>query len=178
MTQTYLASLLFLVLLGAVGTADGAYDLERPSLLEFAFDGFDPNIGHGQGKAIEKIYYRFGQARRADVRTEPDAREPGITNEVKTWYYDGLEIITSGSVLTLGRGIAKITLTSPDYKLKFGLSIGSPQEAFLEKLGPPHPTLIDTDSSMVGYIGQHSFVYIYFDKQNRAKKIVWEYSSD
>jgi len=55
MIQTYLASLLFLVPLGAVG----AYDIERPSVLEFAFDGFDPSIGRGEGKAIEKIYYRI-----------------------------------------------------------------------------------------------------------------------
>ncbi len=51
MIQTYLASLLFIVPLGAVGT----YDLERPSVLEFASDGFDPSIGRGEGKAIEKI---------------------------------------------------------------------------------------------------------------------------
>ncbi len=70
MIQTYLASLLFIVPLGAVGT----YDLERPSVLEFASDGFDPSIGRGEGKDIEKIYDRLGQAPRVDVKKEPDSR--------------------------------------------------------------------------------------------------------
>lgn len=172
MIQTYLASLLFIVPLGAVGT----YDLERPSVLKFASDGFDPSIGRGEGKAIEKIYYRFGQARRVDVQIEPDAREPGVTNEVKTWHYDGLEIITSGSVLTLGRWIDKITLTSPKYKLKFGLSIGLPREAFIAKLGQPS----NEGPKAMGYWAYYhtSAVNIWFDEEDQAEKITWEYFAD
>lgn len=168
--QAYLHSLLSLMLLAAVGTDDP----NRPGLVDFAFDGFEPSIGHGEGKAIEKIYYRFGQARHVEVRLEPDDREPGVTNEVKTWHYDGLEIITSGSVLTLGRWIDKITLTSPKYKLKFGLSIGARREDFLAKLGRPS----NEGPKAMGYWAQHTVVNIWFDEEDRAEKITWEYFAD
>ena len=156
----------------------------------FGFDGFDPKIGRriSDGDAIEKIYHRFGPPRRVEVKTKPDERD-GVINEVKTWHWEGLEIVTSGPIRLLGRWIERITLTGQQYKLKFGLSIGSPREAFIEKLGCPH-RLTKGDPARLVYVSSysagedgvavasHSQIYIDFDKQDRAEKIIWEYFTD
>ncbi len=182
--QIYLYSLLYFVLLAA----DVTYDSERPDLVAFAFDGFEPGIATliSKGDAREKILQRFGQPRTVETQTEPD-REPGIVNEVETWRYEGLEIITSRPTYGSRRWLKRITLTSPSYKLKFGLSIGSPKEAFIKRLGPPNPwrskpNVFEYPTAYYGAegsvaVGGSLSLYIYFDKRNRAEKIVWRYGA-
>ena len=164
------------------------YDPERPELVAFGFDGFDPGINRllGGENTTERIFQRFGQPRRVESRQEPDRREPGGISEIKTWHYDGLEIITSGWVGYPEQWLKKITLTSPKYKLKFGLAIGAPKEAFIRRLGPPQPSKKKVSDS-IGYSAyiykseegavfvSHSVVNIWFDKEDRAKKITWTY---
>ncbi len=183
--QIYLYSLLYFVLLAA----DVTYDSERPDLVAFAFDGFDPGINRliGEGDATEKILQRFGQPRTVKTRTEPDGREPGVVREVETWRYDGLEIIMFGDVDRPERWLKQITLTSPSYELKLGLSIGSAKEAFIERLGPPNPwrskpNVFEYPTGYYGAegsvaVGSSLSVYIYFDKRNQAEKIVWRYGA-
>ncbi len=191
MTQIYRYGLLCGLLCLAVVAVAGSHDAKGGELAVFGFDAFDPEIGRriGNGNAIEKIYHRFGQPRRVEVKTKRDERDSDIINEVKTWHWDGLEIVTWGAIRQLGRWVKRITLTGQKYKLKFGLSIGSPRETFIEKLGPPHRVIKDDPARLVygsDYVtgedgvafGSHSWIYIDFDKQDRAEKIIWEYFTD
>jgi hypothetical protein len=183
MTQIFLHSLLSLMLLAQ----SVLYDPERPDLVAFAYDGFDPGINRsiGGGDADKKILQRFGQPRLVECRLEPEKREPVIVNEVKTWHYDGLEIVTTGSVKSLARGIEQISLTNPAYKLKFGLKIGSPKAAFIKRLGRPwreeprliqYPAIYHASSEGVAFVSEPE-LDIEFDAKDRAKKITWTYGS-
>ncbi|GMQ89807.1 MAG: hypothetical protein BMS9Abin10_0141 [Gammaproteobacteria bacterium] len=165
---------LFLSLLIAGGAT---YDPDPADLITFAFDGFDPGIPVTDGDAAKKLVERFGLPLNVDKRSGPDSREPGVITEVETWYYDGLEISIWGDYGSAKRWIGGITLTSPKYKLKFGLAIGSPKKAFVERLGPPNP--YNSNAERFSYVGTDLDVYdldIYFDKASRATKIVWKAS--
>lgn len=150
-------------------------ELGRPDLIRFALDGFDPGIGSKGGDAAEKLVERFGLPLTVEKRSGPDAREPGVITEVETWRYDGLEVAIWGDYGSRKRSISQITLTSPKYRLKFGLAIGSPQEAFIERLGPPRE--LHSTSELFSYVAEYFGLYpsvdIHFDKSGRATKIVW-----
>lgn len=166
----------------------------RPNLIAFGFDGFDPGINRSidASDTREKLLQRFGEPRKLEMRKEPDKRDPTVLHvEVCTWQWEGLEIITARPILHPGydepnRWIKQITLIGPRYKLKFGLSIGSPREAFIEKLGRPWregPEIIRYWADYYASEGGASFVsrpvfYIEFDGQNRANRITWTFKAD
>lgn len=159
---------------------------ERPDLIAFGFDGFDPGIDRhiDASDTREKLLQRFGQPRKLEMRKEPHRRDPTVLYvEVYTWQYDGLEIITTRPVLYAGyekpnQWIDKITLTNPDYQLKFGLRIGSPREAFIEKFGQPGKETASSITYWATYYGtdgrvtfrSHPRIYIEFDDKNGQKK--------
>jgi hypothetical protein len=163
---------LFLSLLLAGGVT---YEPDRPDLLTFAVDGFDPRIPATNGDAAEKLVERFGLPLTVKKRSGPDAREPGVITEVETWRYDGLEVAIWGDYGSRKRSISQITLTSPKYRVKFGLAVGSPQEAFIERLGPPRE--LHSTSELFSYVAEYFGLYpsvdIHFDKSGRATRIVW-----
>ncbi len=166
-------------------------------LVTFAFDGFEPGINRfiGEADAHQKIVGRFGKPQRVESAAQQDQPAPGMATEIRTWQYDGLSIVTSGSTGYPQRWIRQITLTSPEYPLQFGLSIGSSRDAFVEKLGQPKRrswyTVTDPIEYSATYQGievhekereivVHSTVHIkiFFDKDSRANKIVWKYSDE
>lgn len=166
---------------------------QRPELVAFAFDGFEPGIGQHSttGDAKERLLERFGKPPPTDRVQSTIQGEPGDVGlfYTKYWYYDGLEIRLAQRVEAPRTWIRKIILTSAAYKLKFGLSIGTEKSRFLETLGPPDPGVKLTASVLVygstAYLGEESFVYgshasihILFDQQDRAEKIVWDYYAD
>jgi hypothetical protein len=164
-----------------------AYDSAHRDLVTFASDGFDPSIAAliGKGDAPKKVLKHFGQPREVATRTEPDGREPGVIREVETWHYAGLEIVMRGDIDRPERWVKQITLTGREYKLKFGLTIGSPKKAFIERFGPPNP--YHSKPQMFGYlaafygsegtvaVGGSLHLSVYFDQDDRAEKIVWTY---
>lgn len=172
MIQIGLTLSLFLSLVLAAGVTP-----EINRLLAFAESGFDPPIVVTRGDAAKKLVERFGLPLNVDKRSGPSGREPGVIREAEFWHYDGLEFRLVGDYGSTTRSISQITLTSPKYKLKFGLAIGSPKEVFVETLGPPNQyrsnyELFSYPASYVG--GEHS-LDIYFDKSGGAIKIVWRY---
>jgi hypothetical protein len=185
MAQIYLHSLLSLMLLAQ----SVLYEPDkRPDLIAFALDGFDPGINRsiGEDDAAKKILQRFGKPRQMKSRQEASKREPGGINDINTWHYDGLEIITLGWVGYSEQWVEKITLTSPNFKLKFGLKIGSPKSAFTKLLGQPwreEPGLVQYWATYyesregVAFVS-HPYLDIEFDAENRAKKITWRFGSD
>jgi hypothetical protein len=184
MIQISLTLSLFLSLVLAAGVT---LEPHRRDLITFASDGFDPGIALliSEGDGTEKVRKRFGQPRRVDTYTEPDGREPGVIREVETWHYEGLEIVMRGDVGRPRRWVKQITLTGRQYKLKFGLNIGSTRKSFLERFGPPNP--YHSKPRMFGYVpafygqegsiavGASLHLSIYFDEQDRAEKIIWAY---
>ena len=98
--------------------------------------------------------------------------------EVYTWQWEGLEIITTRPILYEGYDkprhyMKNITLTSPKYTLKFGLAIGAARAAFIKKLDRPSsegPKAMSYWNEPYGPV-----VNIWFDEQDRAKKITWQY---
>ena len=123
MTQFYryglLGGLLYLTIAAA-----GSYDPERPELVAFGFDGFEPGINRliSEGDAKEKLLRRFGEPQQVESTTQWE--HAGLI-QTKTWHYEGLTIVTMRPVDSSQHWLRKITLTSPVYPLKFGLSIGA-----------------------------------------------------
>jgi hypothetical protein len=164
---------------------------ERPELMAFAHDGFTPGMHIGNGDAKEKVLRRFGKPNPTDRVQSTIQGEPRTVGlfYTKYWYYDGLEIRLGQPVGATNTWVRQIILTSPDYRLKFGLSIGAKRSQFLAVLGAPYqpswrvkPTgdsLIyssEYEGSEDGVaIATRSRVHIFFDDEYRAEKIVWEY---
>jgi hypothetical protein len=177
-------------------TEETAPEPERPALSVFGFDGFEPGIGTrvAPRHAKENVLQRFGKPNPTDrVLSTIESDRFGLI-QTTYWYYDGLEIwITQQPPGSASSWFRKIILTSPAYKLKFGLSIGVKRDQFLATLGPPYrrPSVVKptAENPLIYYsdyewsdndvaIGSHSGVEIFFDQQDRAEKIVWEYYSD
>lgn len=161
-------------------------------LIRFGWDGFEPGINRsiGEGDTKEKLLRRFGEPRELKMRKEPHKRDPTVLHvEVYTWQWEGLEIITTRLILYEGyddpvQFVKEITLTSPKYKLKFGLSIGAPRAAFIDKLGRPHSegpkAAMEYETEFYAGEGGATFVHrpyisIEFDAEQLAKKITWQY---
>jgi hypothetical protein len=156
----------------------------------FADNGFEPKIeGLRVDGGISKndIIKRFGKPLK-DSSIKTKGSDP---DEILTWEYKGLTIILyrpmDSSEGTDYYWISKIMLTNPDYSLKYGLKIGEPRSAFLKQLGNPGQEIgrlliYNTDnyspiSENVSFAG-HIQVSIEFDKEDKAKKIIWGYSWD
>lgn len=186
MTQIYRYGLLCGLLYLTVAAA-GSYDRERPELVAFGFDGFEPGINHliSEGDAKEKLLRRFGEPQKVESTTQ---REHVGLIQTKTWHYQGLTIVTIRPVKTSRHWLRKITLTSPVYPLKFGLSIGATKQAFVARLGPPYrqyagPESFEYQTDYWGSedgAGVHTSIRlsIGFNGEDRAEKIVWEYYGD
>ena len=166
----------------------------RSNLVGFGFDGFDPGINRSISArdTKEKLVQRFGEPRTLEMREEPDKRDPTVLHiEVYTWQWEGLEIITARPILYKGydkpyQWITKITLNSPNYRLKFRLSIGTHRKEFIEKLGEPSNQGPKAIAYSMDYykqergvtVASHPVVNIWFDGNDRAEKIVWTYHAD
>jgi hypothetical protein len=173
--------------LALVGTTN-AYDPQRPALVVFAFEGLDSDLDPRSTKddVEERLLQRFGQPNRVQAATGGDRFGPIQT---KFWHYEGLQIQTGQYVGESRTWIRKITLTGAAYKLKFGLSIGAKKDQFLEKLGPPDPSVKPTSHSLTYFsdyywseggvaFASHAEVQIFFDQQGRGEKITWRYFAD
>jgi hypothetical protein len=169
----------------------------RVDLSMFLFDPFEPGIDRliGKADANEKILRRFGKPLRVETRLERDRLGPGVAAEVKIWSYEGLQIVTEGAAGGGQHWIRQVTLTSSKPSLKFDLTIGSPREQFVAALGSPRIDSWYTRTTPIGYAavyrGTESFgeqkqidvyttsrVKIFFDKNARANKIVWDYADE
>ncbi len=156
----------------------------------FADNGFEPKI---EGLKVEggisknDIIKRLGKPLK-DSSTKTKGSDP---NEILTLEYKGLTIILNRPVDS-GSGpdyywILKIILTSPNHALKYGLKIGQSRQAFLKELGNPDKQIngsfiysVDNYAPIadnVSYAG-HIQISIEFDKEDKARKIVWEYGWD
>ena len=160
-------------------------------LIRFGWDGFEPGINRaiGESDTKKKLLQRFGEPCELDMIKEPHKRDPTVLHvEVYTWQWDGLEIITTRPILHKDydkptQYVKRITLTSSKYPLKFTLSIGAPRAAFIEKLGRPSsegPKAMGYQTELYSSEGGAAFVHrpvvnIWFDEQDRAKKITWQY---
>ncbi len=160
-------------------------------LIRFGWDGFEPGIDRaiGSSNTKEKLLQRFGKPSKLDIREEPHKRDPTILHvEVYTWHWEGLEITTTRPILYEGyddpvQFVKRITLTSLKYPLKFGLAIGAPRAAFIEKLGRPSsegPKAMGYQTEFYAGEGGATFLHrpvvnIWFDEQDHAKKITWQY---
>ena len=151
---------------------------ERPELMAFAFEGLgiDPQ---GTGDDLEeKLIQRFGEPNRIQYTSGGDRWGPTQTN---FWHYDGLLIRTEQYVGASRVWIRTIKLTSAAYKLKFGLSIGAKRSQFLATLDPPNRTGSKSSGSLDYFVSRGlsgARVQILFDHEDRAEKIMWEYSTD
>ena len=172
MSSVCIAGLVSIALLAQPAISD--------DLIAFGFDGFHPGINRSfsASDTKEKLLQRFGKPRTLEMRKQLD-RDPTVLHiEVYTWQWEGLEIITARPILYEGydkptQWIEKIILTSPKYKLKFDLSIGAHRKAFIEALGQPP----SQGPKAMGYWDHSSgpVVNIWFDEQDRAKRITWQY---
>ncbi len=177
MSSVCLSALLSVALLAQPAISD--------DLIAFGFDGLDPGINRSfsASDTKERLLQRFGKPGTLEMRKEPDQRDPTVLHvEVYTWQWEGLEIITARPILYEGydkprQWITKITLTSSNYALKFGLSIGAPRQAFIDALGQPSSQEPKAMGYWVDY-ADRAVVNIWFDGNDRAEKIVWTYHAD
>ena len=159
---------------------------ERKALESFVRNGFEPEIPgiQADGKVlIDNVIKRFGEPVVTRNKTVDDGEE--VTLE-----YAGLtiQLWRNGQFPTKMYWSSTIKLTSPQYRLKYGLGIGQPKAAFLEVLGPPndpeapeyyrYKDQYKDKRQPLGYeVGgdesQHFVVFIYFDDNNVATRIIW-----
>ncbi len=169
----------------------------RVDLSAFLFDPFKPGIERliGKADADEKILKRFGKPLRVETRLERERLGPGVAAEVKIWSYEGLQIVTEGAAGAAQRWIRQVTLTSPKQSLKFDLTIGSRRDQFVTALGSPRIDSWYTRTTPIAYAAVYrdtenfakqrqidvytaSRVKIFFGKNARADKIVWDYADE
>jgi hypothetical protein len=165
-------------------TEETVTEPERPALSVFGFDGFEPGIGARAARrhAKENVLQRFGKPNPTDRVLSTIGSDRCGPTQTTYWYYDGLEIwITQQPPGSSISWIRKIILTSPAYQLKFGLSIGAKRSQFLATLGPPNRAGSKSVGSLDYFVSRGlsgARVQILFDQQDRAEKIMWEYSTD
>ena len=176
--------LLCFALLGATH----ADDAQHARLLAFAFDGLEAGINKrsARGDAEKKLLERFGRPDRSESTTQWEG--DGLF-QTKYWQYEGLEIRISQPVAALETWFLKIILKSSAYNPKFGLSIGAKKSKFLQELGRSGLRVKPTSNSLVYTISDswskggvaftsHAGVEIFFDQEDHAEKIVWDYYAD
>lgn len=165
-----------------------AKDANKQKALEsFAKYGFDPEIPgiQADGKVlIDNVVTRFGEDVRTKYETGPDGREPQVINELATLEYPGLTIrVWRNDHMPERRyKISSIVLTSPQYRLKYGLGIDQSKALFLKVLGAPNypesPKNYKDNGQPLSYeVGtdpdEKVDVTIYFDQNNDATEIRW-----
>jgi len=160
---------------------------------QFADNGFEPSIpGLRVEGAIEKenIIKRFGAPLQKKIWKEPDPREPMVVEEFASWEYAGLTITTVTPLPGKHTWIKDITLTSPDYALKYGLHVGMHVSKFIKTIGKPNDPYrprkdevlyyyLENSANMGGimFLG-HIHITLESDKNGAVRKIVWSYLSD
>lgn len=161
----------------------------------FADNGFEPKI---EGLRVEggisknDIIRRFGKPLYYTSIHALD-KDPSVINEILTWEYNGLTIILNGPKDSSDLSsepdhywITKIILTSPDYSLKYGLKVDQTKQAFLKELGKPDKKIDEifiysvTNYATIGGVDFVGYIQvsIEFDKEDKARKISWEYGWD
>lgn len=164
-------------------------------LLPFAYDGFEPGIHRSisRGDARERLIERFGPALRRNEKIIPGVH-PELNEKIETWYYDGLEIELSSTVNSDNRGIKRILLTSGEFKLKGGISIGSSRNEVISILGDPDLNAgyiltdplkykvdyhnIESSTDRKSSVYSHIEVNIKLDAHSRVEKILWNNSQE
>lgn len=180
-----------------IGSDASAKEKTRPwtKIQIFADNGFEPKI---EGLRVEgavlkdDIIKRFGKPLHYTSIHALD-RDPSVINDILTWEYNGLTIILNGpkdlSDLSSEADqywISKIILTSPDYSLKYALKIDQTRQAFLKELGKPDQEIDGifiyevTNYATIGGVdfAGHIKVWVEFDKNGKARKIIWEHYGD
>jgi hypothetical protein len=160
---------------------------KKTKVESFARYGFEPEIPGVQadGKVLmDDVLKRFGEDVRTKYETGPDGREPQVINELATLEYPGLTIrVWRNDHMPERRyKISAIMLTSPEYRLKYGLRVGQPKTAFLKVLGAPNdlesPKNYKDNGVLLAYEAgvdpdEKVVVRIEFDQNDLATKITW-----
>jgi len=149
-------------------------------LHQFSDNGFLPKIPErltSIGGFRADIIKRFGSPVSTESLIKPDIQDPGLSYEYVTWKYDGITITTSTPLpsKSIKYWIEKIVLYGEDYLLLFGLRISEPKSKFVKELGKPSKEINNTLYYDDVYYRRHVYLSINFDKNERAKEIIWIY---
>lgn len=148
---------------------------QQENLKTFALEVFEPALPFAPcGERINPahIYAQFGRTQGFKTWSEPHPDASHLVNLFAAWHYGGLTFVTltGASAYGLSTWLRSITLASPDHPLQFGLKIGLPYSAFIEKLGEPDPYQSAVPYSLV-YEFHSISIKLETDEQRRVSKL-------
>ena len=128
--------------------------------------------------AKDELIKRFGQPLKEESVIKPNYRDPGGVDGIEhsTLYYDGMTIRVITNMTPINRiphtpsYIKEMHITSPKYKLVFGLSIGTNKKQYIDNLGNKY--LEDGDALIFNESIYHS-ISIKFSDKGESESITW-----
>lgn len=160
---------------------------------EFAFDGFEPGTQLFD-QDLNYVRDRFGEPKEIVVHEDKAYWNIDVQIIPKEWRYEGFKVLSRNTRDPIGEGpkwtlgpvkvgtrVIGIELTSPKYKLKYGLRIGSTKEDVIRLFGYPGQVYREYPESKTfpynGVPNQRHYemnVVFEFDSKDRIRSIRWK----
>lgn len=118
---------------GITGTEEQREEYAATPINRFIFDGFDFGLGKRRAEIVEQL----GNPQKSTARRVRNLHDPGKTDQIFTLSYPGLRVVIY-RVSEDGREmVTDVVVTGTQYRLKEGLSVGSPLTLVQKRLGSP-----------------------------------------
>ena len=164
-----LLSILLLVLsthLRAEDSENPAYNFMSQSWGGESIRGYDSTLD------IDRFFHSIGTVLTEKVRLAPNIHRPAFQNEVRTYWYDGMAIVVyvahfDGTTKPIA---ADIVITSPRWKVKDNLGIGTTKATIESLLGKSMKA--NSDREWTFGDGPSEVTYT-FDRNYKAISIHW-----
>lgn len=138
---------------------------------EFVYDGFDFKLGRTRSEIIKAL----GRPIRITSKEVINVHNPEKVDVKNVFIYEGLSIKIY-RVSENGREIITgISVTSDEYKLKWGLSVGCSQGDLKRQLGEPFEKMSDT---YVYQTDEAPSIVVFYLRNSKVYRIDWEFYYD
>jgi len=157
---------------GITGTEERGEEYTATPINRFIFDGFDFALG----KRRAEIVGHLGNPEKSTVRRVRNLHDPGKTDQIFTLNYPGL-MVKIYRVSEDGREmITDVVVTGTQYRLKEGLSVGSPLTLVQKRLG----SATTRKSGYVEYQSEDSAPsqVRFYHKEGKITKVAWGFYVD
>jgi hypothetical protein len=157
---------------GITGTEEQREEYAATLINRFIFDGFDFALGKRRAEIVEHL----GSPQKSTARRVRNIHDPGKTDQIFTLSYPGLRVVIY-RVSEDGREmITDVVVTGTQYRLKEGLSVGSPLTLVQKRLGSP-------TTRKPGYMAYESedsapSQVRFYHKEGRITKVAWSFYVD
>ena len=170
----------YVVIYSSIFGLSNAYG-EYSKLERFAVDPFYPAFQKElalERYAKQEILKRFGQPLKEEAVIKPNYRDPGGVDgiEYSTLYYEGMVIRVITDMTPINHiphtpsYVKEIQITSPKYKLVYGLSIGTDKKHYIDSLGKEYNEDL---GALVFDASIYHRILIKFSDAGKSESITW-----